>query len=96
LAVYNERDKAAPSIEGQRISPATKVRRDRIDATGAVTLRHRARLHHIGVGRGHKHTRILMLVAGLDVRIIDEDGTLLRHLILDPTRDYQPIGRSTL
>jgi hypothetical protein len=37
-----------------------------------------------------------MLVAGLDVRIIDEDGTLLRHLILDPTRDYQPIGRSTL
>jgi transposase InsO family protein len=95
LAVYNERDKASPSIEGQRISPATKVRRDRIDATGRVTLRHRARLHHIGVGRGHKGTRILMLVAGLDVRILDTEGALLRHLILDPTRDYQPLRVTT-
>lgn len=95
-AVYDERDKAAPCIDGQRISPDTKVRRDRIDDFGSVTLRHRSRLHHIGVGRAHRGRRVLMLVAGLDVRILDSEGALLRHLTLDPSRDYQPIGGSTL
>jgi hypothetical protein len=33
-----------------------------------------------------------MLVAGLDVRSVNDDGELLRELVLDPTRDYQPIG----
>jgi len=31
------------------------------------------------------------LVADLDVRILDAEGNLLRHLTLDPSRDYQPI-----
>ena len=30
-----------------------------------------------------------MLVADLDVRILDTEGTVLRHLTLDPARDYQ-------
>jgi transposase InsO family protein len=95
LSVYNERDKAAPVIDGQAVSPTTKVRRDRVDATGTVTLRHRSRLHHIGVGRAHTAKRVLMLVADLDVRILDEHGTMLRHLTLDPSIDYQPIGKTS-
>jgi transposase InsO family protein len=94
LSVYNERDKATPVIDGQPVSPTTKVRRDRVDKTGTITLRHRSRLHHIGVGRAQKAKRVLMLVADLDVRIIDEQGTLLRHLTLDPMVDYQPIGKT--
>ena len=39
-------------------------------------------------------TRVLVLVDGLHVRVITEDGELLRELILDPSRDYQPHGRS--
>ena len=76
LGVYQERDKAAPSIEGQVVSPTTKVRRDRVDTNGTVTLRHRSKLHHIGVGRAHKNERVLMLVADLDVRILDTEGTV--------------------
>ena len=91
LAVYKERDKASPSIEGQVVSPTTKVRRDRVETHGTVTLRHRSKLHHIGVGRAHKNERVLMLVADLDVRILDTEGTVLRHLTLDPSKDYQPI-----
>ena len=35
-----------------------------------------------------------ILVADLDVRVIDAaTGELLRHLTLDPNRDYQPLGR---
>jgi len=96
LALYRERDKASPILDGQPISPTTKVRRDVVDKTGTVTLRHRSRLHHIGVGRAHTKKRILMLVADLDVRIVDEDGALLRHLALDPSRDYQPTGGATV
>lgn len=60
-----------------------------MDKTGAVTLRHDSRLHHIGMGARHRGRRVVMLVADLDIRVLDEDGELLRHLTLDPTRDYQ-------
>ena len=66
-----------------------RVRHDVVDKTGALTLRHDSRLHHIGMGARHRGRRVVMLVAGLDVRVLDEEGELLRHLTLDPTRDYQ-------
>jgi transposase InsO family protein len=89
---FAARPKATPS--GLRIPVHCRVRRDRIDRGGAVTLRHDSRLHHIKVGRRHAGTRVLMLVAGLGVRIVSEDGELLRELVLDPSRDYQPMGRT--
>jgi hypothetical protein len=54
-----------------------------------ITLRYNSRLHHIGLGRRHAGLRVLVLVAHLDVRVITEDGELLRELTLDPNRDYQ-------
>ncbi len=60
-----------------------------IDTTGMITLRHRSRLHHIGLGRRYAAVRVLVLVADLDVRVITEDGELLRGLTLDPDRNYQ-------
>jgi transposase InsO family protein len=89
---YAARPKAEPL--GLRIPVHHRVRRDRIDAGGAVTLRHDSRLHHIKVGRRHAGTRVLMLVAGLDVRIVSEDGKQLRTLTLDPSRSYQPLHPS--
>ena len=59
-----------------------------------ITLRHDSRLHHIGLGRRFVGTRVLALVDGLHVRVLTEDGELIRDLILDPTRDYQPHAQS--
>jgi transposase InsO family protein len=89
-AAWEARDKAKPTGPRIVVGAGVRVRRDRIDKTGAVTLRHRTRLHHIGVGRRHKGTKVILLVDGLDVRIVSEQGELLRHLTLDPYRDYQP------
>lgn len=89
---YAARPKATPN--GVAIPLHCRVRRDRVDSSGAVTLRHDSRLHHIKVGRRHAGTRVLMLVAGLDIRIVTEDGELLRALVLDPSRGYQPMGRA--
>ncbi len=66
-----------------------RVRRDRVDKTGCVTLRYQSRLRHIGIGRAHKGERVLLLVADRDVRVVSEDGELIRHLTIDPSCDYQ-------
>lgn len=91
-AAFDARDKARPSGPKIRAGAGVRVRRDRIDKGGKVTLRHGTRLHHIGVGHAHKGKRVTLLVDGLDVRVISDDGELLRHLTLDPTRNYQPQG----
>jgi len=71
-----------------------RVRTDRIDDTGVVTLRHAGKLHHIGIGRTHARTHVLLLVRDLHIRIINAaTGELLRDLTLNPDRDYQPTGR---
>jgi transposase InsO family protein len=88
---WNARPRAAPARQGQHVSEHYRVRRDRVDQAGSLTIRHNSRLHHIGIGRPWAGTRVLMLIHELDIRVIDEDtGELLRAVTLDPTRDYQP------
>jgi hypothetical protein len=71
-----------------------RVRTDRIDNTGLVTLRHSGKLFHIGIGRPHAGTRVLLLVQDLHVRVINAaTGELLRELTLNPDKRYQPTGR---
>jgi hypothetical protein len=89
---FAARPKAGPRRQGVLVDEHYRVRRDRIDASGVVTVRHNSRLHHIGLGRRHAGTRVLLLVCGLDIRVLHEDsGALLRALTLDPTRDYHPL-----
>jgi transposase InsO family protein len=93
-AAWAARPRAIPARQGIHISNHFRVRKDRIDRDGKLTLRHNSRLHHIGIGHDHAGTRVLMLIHELNIRIIAEDtGELIRELVLDPTRDYQPTGR---
>jgi transposase InsO family protein len=86
---YAARPKAVP---GDRTADThDRVRTDIIGTNGTVTLRHNGRLYHIGVGRTHAGTHVLLLVRDLAIRIIDAaTGELLRDLTLNPTRNYQP------
>jgi hypothetical protein len=50
-------------------------------------------MFHIGIGRPHARTPIILLIHELDIRIIHATpGEVIRTLILDPTRRYQPTG----
>ena len=92
-AAYAARPKATPSTDRSH-ETHDRVRTDKIDRVGTVTLRHNGRLHHIGVGRTHAGTYVRLLVQDLAITIINATtGEILRELILDPTRDYQPTGR---
>lgn len=87
---YTSRPKADPTT---RIDTHNRVRTDRVDQAGSVTLRVNGRLHHIGVGRIHYRTRVLILAQDLNIKIINAaTGELLRDFTLNPTRDYQPTG----
>jgi hypothetical protein len=80
-------------VWGFVVPPHYRIRRDKVDITGVITLRHNSRLHHIGLGRKLTGIRVLVLVADLHVRVLTEDGELLRDVTLDPSHDYQPHGR---
>ena len=68
-----------------------RLRLDRVDKVGRVTLRRRGRLHHLGIGHAYAGWRVAMLVDGLNIEIVGLDGSPLRRLVLDPTKDYQRI-----
>jgi transposase InsO family protein len=88
-AVYAAREKAVPTgavvaTDGRRL------RLDKVDKKGTVTIRYRGRIHHIGIGAAYRDWRIAMLIEDRDIEIVSLDGSPLRRLVLDPTKDYQP------
>ena len=85
-AAYLARPKAHPT--GQ---PSThfRIRHDTIDQFGKLTLRHGSRLHHLGIGRAHAGTPVLILVTTTTVTVISKT----RHRVLsshhiNPDKNY--------
>ena len=71
-----------------------RVRHDKVDKAGTVTLRIAGRLHHIGIGRTHAGTHVILLVQDLA-----RPRRQRRHRRTPPradprphARDYQPTG----
>ncbi len=88
--VYAARPKATPTAD-RTTDTHDRLRFDTIDKSGTVTLRVAGKLRHIGVGRTHTRTHVILLVHDLDVRVVNAaTGELLRELTINPARDYQP------
>lgn len=94
LQAFHARLKASPSPTQAQID--YRIRRDRLDAEGRVTLRYLSRLRHFHVSYKRRRQEVILLVAGAHVRVLADDGQLLRELTLDPTRDYQRSAAPTL
>lgn len=91
LQAFTSRPKAFPTT--YTIAPHYRVRHDRIDAAGVITVRYNSRLHHIGLSKRRRGTHVIVLINDRDIRVLARDtGQLIRKLTLDPTRDYQPRG----
>jgi transposase InsO family protein len=87
-SVYDERVKARPG----QVNDATahfRVRYDKVDNNGTVTLRYGSRLLHLGMGRKNAGQVVTMLVADRDVRVLNPEGVLMRRFTIDPKRNYQ-------
>jgi transposase InsO family protein len=91
--IYHSLPNASPTSDRSTDSH-NRVRHDKIDKAGSVTLRVAGRLRHIGVGRTYARTDVILLVQDLHVSVINAaTGEILRDLTIDPRRDYQPTGR---
>ena len=89
---YAARPKATPGAD-RTDDTHDRVRHDKINKAGTVTLRVAGQLRHIGVGRTYAGTYVILLVQDLHVRVVHAaTGELLRDLTIDPRKDYQPTG----
>jgi transposase InsO family protein len=83
---YLARPKAHPT--GQT-THHFRIRHDTVDQFGKLTLRHGSRLHHLGIGITHAHTRVLILVAARTVTVISKTGHhILSSHHIDPDKNY--------
>ena len=89
IDAFNARTKAHPRLARITVD-GYRLRHDKIDRNGKITVRYQGRLHHIGLGRRHAGRTVAVLIAGPDIRVLTNDGRVIRELTLDPTRDYQP------
>lgn len=86
---YTGLPKATPTVEV--IDTLWRVRYDRVDSNGKLSLRYAGRLRHLGIGRAHADLRVLMLIHSNETLIVERDtGPVIAEHTIDPNRDYQP------
>ena len=92
---YQARVKSYPG-DVKNVTAHFRVRYDKIDTNGTVTLRYGSRLLHLGMGRKNASQVVTMLVADPDVRVLNPEGVLMRHFMIDPSRSYQSASKDQL
>jgi hypothetical protein len=83
---YHARPKATPP---NTANGHFRIRHDTVDQFGKLTLRHGSRLHHLGIGRTHAHTPVLILVTTTSVTVVSKTShQLIASHHIDPDRNY--------
>jgi transposase InsO family protein len=85
---YRATPKATPATN--RHAPAHyRLRYDRLDTTGKMSLRRAGRMHHLGVGRAHAGKRVLAFADDHHITVAElTTGEVLSTHQIDPTRAY--------
>ncbi|WP_102161356.1 IS481 family transposase [Zhihengliuella halotolerans] len=92
---------ATPKALPTNAQPSThyRIRYDRVDKAGRITLRRAGRLHHLHVGAAHRGSRVLAIIDDTTVTVTAlETGEILATNTIDPDRNYwrntrKPPGR---
>src|SRR6202035_3937080 len=69
IQAHTDRPKAFPT--GYHIPPHYRVRHDKIDAAGVITIRYNSHLHHIGLTKRRRGTKVTVLIDDRDIRVLD-------------------------
>jgi transposase InsO family protein len=86
---YRATAKALPA--NPRPANAFRLRYDRIDSTGSISLRHAGRMRHAHIGRDHAGARILALIDDQTVTVTHIDtAEIISINTIDPERGYWP------
>jgi transposase InsO family protein len=85
---YRATPKAAPATNGH--TPGHyRLRCDRLDHNGRMTLRRAGRMHHLGIGAAHARKRVLAFADDTQITVADlTTGEVLSRHLIDPNRSY--------
>lgn len=85
---YRATPKAAPARNGH--APAHyRLRYDRLDPAGRMTLRRAGRMHHLGIGAAHARKRVLAFADDHHVTVADlTTGEVLSVHLIEPNKTY--------
>jgi transposase InsO family protein len=85
---YRATPKAAPATNGH--TPGHyRLRYDRLDHNGRMTLRRAGRMHHLGIGAAHARKRVLAFADDTQITVADlTTGEVLSRHLIDPNRSY--------
>jgi transposase InsO family protein len=85
---YRAIPKAAPATNGHA-QGHYRLRYDRLDSNGHMSLRRAGRMHHLGVGYAHARKRVLALADDHHITVIElETGEVLATHKIEPERAY--------
>jgi len=85
--VYTANPKATPNTTPDN---ELRTRTDIIDNNGKLTLRYAGKLKHLGIGRAHKGTPVLMIIHNKHVTVSNaRTAEIYAEYIIDETKDYQ-------
>lgn len=86
--VYTSLPKATPIAPEDQVS---RVRCDKVDSSGRISLRYLDKMIHLGVGRAYQDTKVTIIVHDTEVRVIrTEDDQLIGLCHLHPGKKYLP------
>ena len=85
---YRATPRTAPATNGHT-PQHYRLRYDRLDPAGRMTLRRAGRMHHLGIGAAHARKRVLALADDHHVTVTDlETGEILSVHLIQPNKSY--------
>jgi transposase InsO family protein len=85
---YRATPKAAPASNGHA-SGHYRLRYDRLDTKGKMTIRRAGSMHHLGIGTQHARKRVLAFADDHHVTVADlTTGEVLSTHLIDPDKTY--------
>ena len=85
---YRATPKAAPASNGHA-QGHDRLRYDRLDPKGRMTLRRAGRMHHLGIGTAHARKRVLAFADDHHITVAElTTGEVLSTHLIDPAKTY--------
>jgi transposase InsO family protein len=85
---YRATPKAIPATNGHAHGHY-RLRYDRLDTKGRMTLRRAGRMHHLGIGTAHARKRVLAFADDRQITVADlSTGEVLSAHLIEPNKTY--------
>ena len=87
--VYRATPKALPATNGHAPGGHYRLRYDRLDTKGKMSIRRAGRMHHLGIGTAHARKRVLAFADERQITVAElTTGEVLSRHLTQPDKSY--------